>query len=184
MRFSVPRLTLSLLVLLSAANAFATCPPTPSGPYLLGFDYYYDYTPDRACWSASGNVGYATACGYDGFEWGTTGYTVSTITYEFEIGAYDPVGNSWTADADVYFDDPNNNSNNIIAMTAIVNHNGSNSIYPLFAHDGTDGDLSCARPWGGFDATNGDIVTIEIAVTKVNSNTTIRAKGANIFTGF
>ncbi|HYK02207.1 MAG TPA: hypothetical protein VE974_10655 [Thermoanaerobaculia bacterium] len=104
--------------------------------------------------------------------------TPSWVRYTFTA---DQNFSNWTADAFVDFDDPNNSSSNWVDAWAHVDHNGVNTSYHLFYHDGSIGDLSCSRPWGSFSAVDNDTVTIEFTSYRANSNTTIKIGYPNIF---
>ena len=182
MRRTVQYVAFFATVLFSVGTALANCPTPASGPFFASYMTWYNYTPDPSCVVTSGNVTYASyACWPDpGYEFG--GGWTNTASYTFTLGPNDPVLNSWSADAVVYFDDPNDSWYNQIQIKAIVTSNGNTTSTTLFSHDGTNGDLSCARPWGSFSATTGDTVTIEVRSTKWYSNTTIVSTFPNIFT--
>lgn len=181
---SIVLVLLTLLLPLSAGRIFAqTCPTPPTGPHEGGGVYWYNYTPDVSCWSSSGSVSSTTLSCY-----GTSGFSygmgwVNKITYTFTIGPNYPVLETWSADAFIEFNDPNDSIYNKIEIWAIVLHtNGTSTWYQLFSHSGPMGDIDCTRQGGNFSATQGDTVTIEITSTKWYSNTIIKSSGARIFT--
>jgi hypothetical protein len=166
-----------LVVALVVPNALATCPTAPSGPFWSGGHSWFDWSPDPACLSTNNMNGSTLSC-YSFGAYSPTLQQPSWVRYSFTA---DQNYSTWSADAFVDFDDPNNSSSNWVDAWAYVNHNGVNSSYHLFYHDGSIGDLGCARPGGTFSAVDGDSVTIEFSSYRNNSNTTIKIGYPNIF---
>ena len=179
-------ITASLLVVvlgLNTPNALA-CPTPPSGPYSVGSSlYWYDYTPDPSCVVAYGSPSpqATTLWCYNEPAW-STGTGWANVSYTFTIGANDPVLSSWSADVLVEFNDPNDSFGNGVQLWATVTHNGSTSYTLLAFHDGSMGDLSCDIRSGGFSATYGDQVTIDVYSYKSNSTTQIEVSVPHIYT--
>jgi hypothetical protein len=172
---------LFLFVLVTAfivPNAVAqTCPTAPTGPHESGGQHWFDYSPDSGCVSVSG-ASSTSMCYGGGYE---AGYpSQATISYSF-VALSNKTYGYWSADAFVDFTDPNDSSLNYVDGWAIVTHSGVTSYTNLFYHNGSQGDLGCARPWGTFSAVAGDDVTIEIYASRYHQNTTIIVSDPNVF---
>lgn len=154
------------------------CPTQETGPHFLGSGGYYNYSPDDNCIAInSGTPWPVTMWCYSTPAWSiTTSY--NELSYTFEANqALD----YWDADIFVEFDDPNNSAGNWIELWAYVTHNSSTTGTLLWSHDGTDGDISCQRPGGGFNAAQGDQVEIVIYAGRSSSNATVQVSAPNIY---
>ncbi|MBV9494892.1 MAG: hypothetical protein JOZ54_11650 [Acidobacteria bacterium] len=167
-----------LVVLLCfSANAFATCPTPPTGPYMVGFTTFNDYTQDQSCYTTSNTSAGSIACSGDpswSFGTGTGSASVS-----FTIGAGDWVGatNHWSAGSWVDFTSLGGTSGDRFEIDVDVEHpNHTISRYTVIFHGGPNGNInSCsAGPiWAYFDADHGDTVTVSIGVTKTSTGTIV-----------
>jgi len=176
-------LVLSIAFIGLGSKAYAMCPTPPSGPVRAGGFTWYDYTPDFNCWEVSSSVSPSSSCfNSDGFDFGVA--FDNLVTYTFTIGPNDPLTGSFSFAATIEFVDPNDSVSNQIQGWAYVVHNGSGIFNSLFSHNGVNGDLSCTQLYGNFHATTGDTVTVAVQVSKVNSNTTIKASGFHLYTWY
>ncbi|HYO75027.1 MAG TPA: hypothetical protein VE010_01085 [Thermoanaerobaculia bacterium] len=172
------RFAAALFVLgLAVPNVYATCPSAQSGPYEAGGRYWYNWSPDPSCQTTS-NVSSGTLSCYSYAANVVALQASSFVRYTFTA---DQVYSTWEGGAYVDFDDPNNSSANWIDAWAYVTHNNVTTPHHLFSHDGTQGDMSCAHPYGTFSAADGDTVVVEIQAYRANSNTTIKIGDLKIY---
>ena len=171
-----------VLVALSAAHAYATCPTAPTYYFIGGSGQWYDYSPDTSCVVAYGSPTPSSGslwC-YNEPAW-TTGTGWANVSYTFQP-LQNQVFNTWEASALVEFSDPNNSTGNYVQLWATVTHNGSTSYHLLDSHNGSQGAMSCDQLTGTFSAAVGDDVTIDVYSYKANSNATIQAGIPRIYT--
>jgi len=168
---------LTALFLPTFAYATPTCPAPPAGPYFIGFYYWYDYTADIDCWQKYGDFTPSTLSCYStpANEYGD-GSTMMSYDFTASTGL-----DSWEADVDVDFQDPNYDWWNQVEMDVTVVHNGTPSYTQIFVHNGTMGDLSCEPKWGYFSAQDGDAITIEVRSMKWYADTMIKTSAPRIY---
>jgi hypothetical protein len=172
------RFALVVIVLaLAVPNVVAQTCPTSPGFSCSGGHCWFDWSPDPGCLSTYQMNGDTLSC-YSMGAYSPNLQTPAWVRYTFTA---DDNFSGWTADAFVDFDDPNNSSSNWVDAWAYVTHNSVTTPYHLFYHDGSLGDLGCARPWGSFSAADGDSVMIELSSYRNNSNATIKIGYPNIF---
>lgn len=178
---------LSLLVLV-AANAFATCPTAPSGPYsYLGLNFY-DYSQDASCYSfyGSGSTSSTTLdCGYGGWQFNNGNY--SAMRASFTIGSSDPIlnANHWVVDANITAISPGQTWFDYFALTVYVTHPNNTpamDTYTMYTWNGSQGDLTGCNlvSQAYFSANTGDTVTVEVRATIFGSGATIKATPVTI----
>jgi hypothetical protein len=180
---------MAVLVMLGAANAFATCPTPPSGPgFFLGLEYY-DYSQDAACYSfyGSGSASSTTLdCGYSGWQLNSGNY--SAMRASFTIGSSDPVLNSshWKVDTYITAISPSHTSFDYFALTVYVTHPNNSpamNTYTMYTWNGSQADLTGCNllDEAYFSANTGDTVTVEVRATILaGSGATIKATPVTI----
>jgi hypothetical protein len=181
MKIRIPGLLIVICVALLAPSAFATCPTAPQGPYSSGGVSWMDYTPtDTSCiTTVGGPATLGTMWCYNEAAWSIGTSSQATLKYSFEVDNF--YAQEWDADLRIEFNDPNNSGTNYVELWAHVIHNGQHSWTMLFEHNGTEGDLSCARRGGHFVAHDNDTVEIVTYARKTNSNVTLEVSRPLIF---
>ena len=172
---------IGVFIVFCAANAFAACPTAPTGPVYYNGATIYDYDQDQACWStytgSTSNTTLSCATQRDGFAMGVG--TNNSERVSFTIGSSDPIANvnNWNLSFYVDLLSPQQTSFDSFNVTVIVTHpNLSNTYYPLYAWNGSQGDLSCSPVGvGPFSADHGDTVTIEFKGVNYGTGATEKA---------
>jgi hypothetical protein len=169
-------LFMSLLVATFAAPvAFAyNCPGVNAEPTFqaIGSYWWYDYSPDSECVSYTSNLDPTTMWCYNEDSWEVDNVGWGRIEYEFTA---DPANEPWEASSRLEFNDPNNSSSNWVEVWVGVQYNSPSPTWTmLFSHNGTQGDLSCAKRGGHFEAPEGATITYIVEANKANSNVTIQ----------
>jgi hypothetical protein len=170
----------SLVVLLSALPASASCPSI----WLQACcgTSWYEFDIDNSCLDSSGVSTTNLSCGA-GYEHGFGSRNFTTWTYTIPAdGTTINSGNTfykrqyWSVTVFVDFSSPTQSFNDNVTGTLTVTHNGTNTWYTIFSFYGSSAaSQSCTRQDVSFSATNGDIITITISSTKFNSNAVIKA---------
>ncbi|HYH07403.1 MAG TPA: hypothetical protein VEK11_10145 [Thermoanaerobaculia bacterium] len=161
---------------LFAQSAFA-CPTQETGPHFLGSGGYYNYSADDNCVAITGLAYPVTMWCYSQSA-NSVASTNTQFSYTFTVN-HDL--DYWDADIFVEFDDPNNSAGNWIQMWANVTHGSTTTPTLLWSHDGRDGDISCQRPGGSFEAEENDQVEIVVYAGRANSNATVQVSAPNIY---
>lgn len=177
------RSVLLVVLVLQVSNAFAQCPAPPAGPYNIPPLSWYDYTAPRTCYTTSG--GPATNVNlwcYSEPAWSIGTTSQATMTYAFTASEDDL--DYWDSSMRIEFNDPTNSSSNWVELWAKVTHNGVATSTLLYQFDGADGDLSCARRGGSFNAVTGDSIEIIVKARKTSSTATIEVGRPMIFAYF
>ncbi len=178
MRYATAALAIALV--LFPTNSFAACPDV-SGPTFCCGIYWYTFSFDTSCASTSGSASpttmwcYSTPSHQFGVGSGTADYTMD-IPYGYN-------SLHWSAEVYVVFNDPSASSNNAVAATFVVYHNGSVTNSQTFLlHGGNQGGLDC-NLFGSssFSAIPGDTLAVYISATNYNSNATIQVSRPLIF---
>lgn len=166
-------------IIFAVPNAFAqSCETDAYGPFYMVGGFYYLYEPEPSCFYVSGGAASTDAC-YSYGGWQGTGGSWGVITHSFT--AETALAN-WSADAFVEFSDPNGSGLNWADMWIGVTHDNSTLWYPMFRHDGTEGAVSCARLGSTFSAEEGDLITVEIRVSRYHNNAMVEVARPFIFT--
>lgn len=162
---------LLVVLLCFSANAFASCPTPPAGPYTIGFHTYADYTQDELCYSTNNVSPASTNCGsLSAWSFGTG---TGSASASFLIGPTDWVGNTsnWEIDTYVDFSSPGGTVSDRFEIDVDVEHsNHTVSHYTVLFHSGLLGSLSsCTLQSINFTADHGDTVTVSISTNKTSS---------------
>ena len=170
--------TVSLLL---ATSASATC-PTPPANHGNFFPPFVDWTQDPGCYALSGFISSATVnCFYGGgwsFDPSGLSYAVASFTAD-QQNIYN--ASNWSVGSYIEFTSPNASAYDSIELVVVVTHNGVDTRYSIFAHDGTQGSLSgCADQYGVFSAADGDTVSVKIYASN-SGNAIIKASYPRIF---
>ena len=171
-------LSLVAVFVLSAGNAFATCPTAPT-LHFIGPGWYWDYTPAASCVVAYGSPtpSAVSMCGDSGW---ATGTGWANVSYSFQPLA-NKVFSTWEASAYIEFD-PAGDPDSYVELWATVTHNGSTSYTLLDSHTGSDGATNCGVVTGTFSAAVGDDVTIDVYSWKDISGATVEVSRPHIYT--
>lgn len=166
---------LSLLVL-CAANAFATCPTASSGTLFWNGLNFVDYSQDPSCYSFYGSGGYTSTtldCGYGG--WQLTNGNYSSMRVSFTVGSTggtDTVLNSnhWRLATTLTAISPSHTSFDYFALTVYVTHPNNSpamNTYTMYTWNGSQGDLTGCNllDEAYFSANTGDTITVEERAT-------------------
>lgn len=172
-----------LAVLLTTTSASASCPSAVYGYNIGGYGSYYIFYVDSSCLSSS-SVTPSTlgGCGDSAYEFGT-GYSQYT-EWSFVVpangttinnGTFNQISTNYSVKLFIDFNSPTQTFYDNIIGTVTVNHNGSNSYTTFLALYGNSAATeTCHEHDGNFTATNGDTITIRLAVTKWGSGSVIK----------
>lgn len=177
-------LVASLVFCFAQFSAYAIC-TSPSGPYNVGYGWYYNYTQARSCYSGSGNVTNTTInCpGDDAWSFGS-GNSYRQMSFTLTSGL--PIENpaKWDIGSWVNFSSPGGTSSDNFEIDIDVQHpDYSVSRYTLTYWSGAYGSIN-ACSHGAFDrffsANTGDIVTITVRASN-SGNATIEVSVPRLF---
>lgn len=166
-----------LLVSLTSANAWASCPDV-FGPYQSSQGPYYQYDILPSCYTLSGGVTRATfICADPGFNFGSG---TGQATMNFTVTSSDPIEDPtrWFIATRLKLSSPGGTSSDRFELDVNVTHpNNTVSYYTNYYWSGVNAPLNCYTTGSNFTANVGD--NIQIVFTGVNSGTaTILAEAA------
>ena len=183
MRKTLAVLAVIAAVSLSAPSAFAyTC--NSRQLLAIGPGTYYEYignpliSSDSTCWYIAGT---SPVWSSGANQWEFRTWNDQSVTQTVTAAG---TSTSYTAQLDVYFNDPNASWWNALSAQVDVNHNGSHSYYTIFSILGSGGVTSASGgKYVNFTAQPGDSITITITGrnTYYGSGTDVRFSNVHLW---
>lgn len=175
---------LSLIAgLMYAGSALAhNCSSVPY--YVSGPPAYYEYEAndltsygDTDCWSPTSDLywGFLSCMQYGVY----TGSMYQHLRQSFTVGSGDSGTSNWTLTYKYDFTSSGGYWFDQISATVTVLHNGQYYSYST-SHNGTQGNVACGTGSVAFTASNNDTVSVDIALNRSDSGTSIAVTNVHI----
>jgi hypothetical protein len=161
-------------------TAFADCAsPTAYGSCCGGSWVEYSQPIGNSCWTLDAALTSTTLSCY----WGPSGYDFRGFsqhaTRSFTVA--DSGTTHWEISFRTDITDPSASWWTQLDARVSVVHNGTNTVYYVYYHNGTQGDVSCASPYYDFTATQGDTITIDFNGSIASTDSHVKVGDVHLF---